>query len=348
MEAPLKLLSLFSGCGGLDLGFHQAGFETALAYDKRSVSVGTWRENIGENAFVRDIWSLTLEDMDRDHGARFEPMGVIGGPPCQGFSLANRKGSVSDPRNALVGRFFDLALELHARKPLSFIVMENVAAVLGERGGGVIDVQKKKLEDAGFSAAAHVLDANDYGVAQHRRRLFLVAINRSLVQKNSWTPPQVERDPPTVRDLIHGLPDPVYYSRTARPGNFDTHPNHWCMVPKSPKFMSGELSQGYVSKRSFKTLSWDKPSYTVAYGNREVHVHPDCNRRLSVLEAMLLQGFPKTFVMSGSLSDQITQVSEAVPPPLARAVAASIIHTIAASSASSEGSYVGWAASQAS
>ena len=97
------------------------------------------------------------------------------------------------------------------------------------------------------------------------------------------------------------------------------------MNPKSPRFFNGSLSEGYVSGRSFKTLAWNAPSITAAYGHREVHVHPNGRRRLSVFEAMKLQGFPDAYVLDGTLSAQIDQVSEAVPPPLAEAVAKSIM-----------------------
>ena len=102
------------------------------------------------------------------------------------------------------------------------------------------------------------------------------------------------------------------------------HPNHWCMVPKSDRFKNNKLIPGDCSQRSFRTLEWERPSYTVAYGNREVHVHPSGNRRLSVYEAMLLQGYPTNYELKGTLSDQFQQVSQAVPPPMAKAVAQSI------------------------
>ena len=96
------------------------------------------------------------------------------------------------------------------------------------------------------------------------------------------------------------------------------------MMPKSHKFFDGSLKEGHTSTRSFKTLAWNKPSVTASYGHREVHVHPEGTRRLSVFEAMKIQGFPRDYVLEGTLSAQIDQVSEAVPPPLAEAVAVSI------------------------
>ena len=92
------------------------------------------------------------------------------------------------------------------------------------------------------------------------------------------------------------------------------------MQPRSPKFKSGEFGTG----RSFRKLNWNEPSPTVAYGHREIHVHPDGARRLSIYEAMLLQGFPKSFELVGTLSEQVTQVSNAVPPPVARAIATTL------------------------
>ena len=96
------------------------------------------------------------------------------------------------------------------------------------------------------------------------------------------------------------------------------------MKPKSQRFFDGSLAEGYSSARSFKTLAWNEPSITASYGHREVHVHPEGTRRLSVFEAMLLQGFPKQYVLEGTLSAQIDQVSEAVPPQLAHAIATTI------------------------
>lgn len=318
-----NLLSLFCGCGGLDAGFEEAGFKTDLAYDRRTQSVRSWRRNFGDRAHVRDIWDLTLDDLDADHGSRFTPVGVIGGPPCQGFSKANRGASADDPRNALVARFFDLALQLHARSGLQFIVMENVAEILGVRGGGIVDLQIDRLEAAGFNVSTIVLNAQDYDVPQSRRRMFLVAVNPAH-SKTPWSAPSPSKSRLNVRDAISHLSEPAYWSRQLANSEKPEHPNHWCMAPKSKKFFSGELVEGSAASRSFKTLAWDRPSYTVAYGNREVHIHPNCHRRLSVYEAMLLQGFPDSFELLGSLSDQIKQVSEAVPPPLAKAIGLSV------------------------
>ena len=95
-------------------------------------------------------------------------------------------------------------------------------------------------------------------------------------------------------------------------------------MPRSKKFTTGELKPGSTKRRSFRVLYWNRPSYTVAYGHREVHVHPQGHRRLSVYEAMLLQDFPPDYVFVGSLSEQISMVSDAVAPPVAKAIASAL------------------------
>jgi DNA (cytosine-5)-methyltransferase 1 len=321
------LLSLFSGCGGLDLGFEQAGFSTGLSYDIRPHSIKSWNKNRPKNPVGRvgDINALTLALMDQHHGKRFTPSGVIGGPPCQSFTNANTRKRSDDPRAKMLPRFFEVALMLNRRSALDFVVMENVPEVATARYKDILDEQISALEAANFTCAHMVLNAYDYAVPQNRRRLFLVALNKAKFGGRKWQRPPEPRTRRSVRDAIGHLPSPTFFARNLKAEEIECHPNHWCMVPKSKKFGTDRLQPGKSIGRSFKMLDWSAPSFTVSYGNREVHVHPDGARRLSVYEAMLLQGFPKKFVLHGNLSEQITQVSEAVPPPLAAAIAKSII-----------------------
>ena len=320
------LLSLFSGCGGLDLGFECEGYLTGLAYDKRPHSTRSWNRNRPRNQVgrVADISTLSVQDMDAHHGKRFEPSGVIGGPPCQSFTNANSRKRDDDPRAELLPRFFQVALDLHARSPLDFVVMENVPEVASPRYSEVLNRQISTLEDAGFLCSQAVLNAHDFGVPQNRKRLFVVALHKDVFGGRRWIAPTPSDNSRDVKSAIFDLPDPIYFQRGLSASEIPHHPNHWCMTPKSAKFGSSRLVPGKSIGRSFKMLHWDRPSFTVSYGNREVHVHPNGKRRLSVYEAMLLQGFPNSFVLEGNLSEQITQISEAVPPPLARAIA----HTI--------------------
>jgi len=323
------LLSLFCGAGGLDLGFEQQGFRSALAYDIRSHSIASYNSNrespIGK---VQDIRLLSLKRLDADFGGMFAPEGLIGGPPCQSFSGANTSDSPDDPRHSLPREYARLVRALNARSRLHFFVFENVVGLIGARHRAVFDDMKQRLHLAGFNVSHSVLNSVDFGVPQKRRRVIVVGFNRALYGDRFWQPPKPSTLPDqwqSVRGAIGHLPDPAYFMKSLSAADIPHHPNHWCMQPKSRRFLDRELISGDMkNRRSFKTLDWGKPSPTVAYGNREVHVHPNCVRRLSVYEAMLLQGFPEEYVLKGNLSDQITQVSEAVPPPLASVIAESV------------------------
>ena len=321
------LLSLYAGCGGLDLGFEYAGFSVGLAYDLSSHSIRSWnRSRPGLcRGYVADLQTIRFSDMDRDHGRHFAPSGVVGGPPCQSFSRANRSPSPDDPRSKLVRRFFTLALRLHRhRGPLEFILMENVPALENFERGRLLDREVTRLKRNGFDVSVFIADAAVHSVPQYRRRLFLLAFPTSARAMTRWSSPEGNGQVKTVAEAIRDLPSPAQFSVGLRKDQIPRHENHWCMVPRSPRFFDGTLIEGDTSARSFKTLAWNKPSVTAAYGHREVHVHPSGTRRLSVFEAMKIQGFPDDYVLEGTLSAQIDQVSEAVPPPLAQAVASSI------------------------
>lgn len=323
------LLSLFSGAGGLDLGFEQAGADIALAFDIRQDSIDSYNQNrahqLPPRGHCKNIRELTVHQLDELWGTEFRPTGIIGGPPCQSFSRANKSQTADDPRHDLPFVYADLIDALNQRSPVPFFAFENVLGLTEAAHRDRFLALKARLDEIGFEVREAILNATEYGVPQSRTRLILVGFNRVLCNGAAWSPPPPKKKLITVRQTFAGLPEPTYFRRGLTPSDIPHHPNHWCMQPKSPKFtQAGALAEGKRSHRSFKTLSWDEPSITVAYGHREVHVHPGCHRRLSVFEAMLLQGFPPTYVLSGNLSSQITQVSEAVPPPLALAIASSI------------------------
>ncbi|WP_080517716.1 DNA cytosine methyltransferase [Cereibacter sphaeroides] len=323
-SAP-QIVSLFCGCGGLDLGFEQAGFNTVYAADLRSPAVSSFNHNRAPRdvARVSDVRILSAASISKCiPDAKVD--GFIGGPPCQSFSRGNRSKKANDPRTDLVSKFFDVALDWHINKcPLKFIVMENVPEIGRYADGSLMQGEVRRLKENGFSVDIMILQASDFGTPQRRKRFFLVACNR-IQQRTPFAAVESEVKDRTVRSAIFGLPQPLTFSERGGRAEIPYHPNHWCMTPRSRKFFDGSLLTGRSTGRSFKTLSWDKPSYTVSYGHREVHIHPDCGRRLSVHEALLLQGFPAHYELLGSMSDQFSQVSEAVPPTMARGVALGI------------------------
>ena len=324
-DRGLSILSLFCGPGGLDQGFREAGFQPRLAFDIDRECVGTFAANHpGAQAFVRDIRKLRLDELDSLHGGAFAPVGVIGGPPCQSFSVSNVHQREDDPRHGLAEAYADLLTKLNQRSPVSFFLFENVPGLLGKKHRHRYERFKSLFEAAGFTVCEQILDAKYFGVPQERERIFIVGINTSLHPGKTWTPPSPQREVRTVRDAIGGLPEPVHNRRGLDPESIPVHPNHWCLVPRSRKFKNANLKQGQAIGRSFRTLSWNRPSWTVAYGHREVHVHPEGHRRLSIYEAMLLQTFPSSYRLTGNMTAQIRLVSEAVPVRLALRIAQSI------------------------
>jgi DNA (cytosine-5)-methyltransferase 1 len=319
------LVSLFCGAGGLDEGFRQAGFRTLVAVDTDAEAVNTFALNHqSARTAVRDVTDLTLSELDELVGFRLEPVGVLGGPPCQSFSVSNVHQSDNDERHALPESYAALLARLNKRSPISFFVFENVPGLLGKKHVHRYERFKKLFEKAGFKLYENLLDAKNFGVPQERPRILIVGINHDKHPEATWKPPEAEGGLVTVRDTIAGLPEPVVNARGLDPATFPVHPNHWCLVPKSRKFGNGGLREGEMYGRSFRALTWDKPSWTVAYGHREVHVHPEGKRRLSIYEAMQLQTFPKTYRLTGNMTAQVRLVSDAVPPRLAWHVARAI------------------------
>ena len=318
--SDLELLSLFCGAGGLDEGFRQAGFTTSLAIDKDLQCVRTFETN-HPNAIAaqNDINELSLSVLDRLVNREIAPIGVLGGPPCQSFSVSNVHQRDDDSRHDLPISYARLLGRLNKRNPISFFVFENVPGLLGKKHRHRYEQFKNEFMKVGFQLHEHRLNAMHYGVPQDRSRIFIVGINIGKHPNAQWKPPEREnRRPPTVRETIEGLPEPVLNKKGMDPETFPAHPNHWCMVPRSKKFSdSGALREGQAHGRSFRTLAWDRPSWAVAYGHREVHCHPKGHRRLSMFEAMLLQSFPKGYRLTGNISAQVRLVSDAVPPRLA-------------------------------
>lgn len=322
---PPGLISLFCGPGGFDQGFKEAGFITHLAYDVDNFCVDTHKHNHPEaHALSADLATIDAEDIIEEWRRRSDvpPVGVIGGPPCQSFSVSNVYQQNDDPRHHLPEHYARILAALNQAFSIDFFVFENVPGLVTSKHVEKFSRFKSLFRDAGFNVFEASLDAQHFGVPQERRRVFVVGINTNLRGSTEFRFPIGNTSAPlTVRQAIGDLPEPIHFTRGTTSEQIPFHPNHWCMAPKSPKFTSGVMTPGVIMGRSFRVLAWDKPSYTVAYGHREVHVHPSGKRRLSVYEAMLLQGFPSTYKLTGTLSAQIRLVSEAVAPPVAHALA---------------------------
>lgn len=327
------IISFFSGCGGFDLGFSSAGFSIELALDVDAVAVKSYNYNRDrEVCCVADLAKIDpgkIMQLYRKNCSAASPMGVIGGAPCQTFSNGNVHFNNDDARHLLPRRYACILRILNEKYDLDFFIFENVKGITSPKHSKEYTTIKRLFSRAGFKLFEGELDAADFGVAQHRRRLFIIGFNKLKYPDLEFKFPAAETSVPlTVASKLRGLPQPLLFRRGIQKEDIAFHPNHWTMYPQSRKFTDGSLERDRKQGRSFRVLQWEKPSLTVAYGNREIHIHPDAQRRLSVYEAMLLQGFPEDYELLGTLSDQIRQVSDAIPPQLGAALGKAILNTL--------------------
>lgn len=322
--ARWPVLSIFSGAGGLDLGFEFAGFAPKLAVDISSAAIATYVHNRpGVTAIKMDLAKVkpeTLVELWKQKVGESGPVGLIGGPPCQAFSISNVHQVSDDPRRRLIRRYVNILETLNSAFGLSFFVFENVPGLTRNHHRRRYALFKKSCEEAGFVVHEKLIDAGRFGIPQHRPRLVVVGINRKQSGAVAFAIPEGEVDPPPIESALRKLPEPAFCNRNLRHEDIPFHPNHFTMVPRSPKFANGQLEPGSRLGRSFRVLKWDEPSWTVAYGHREIHVHPGCHRRLSIFEAMLLQGFPESYEFRGTFSQQVNLISDTVPPPVGAAI----------------------------
>ena len=320
-----KIVSLFSGAGGLDLGFKRADFPLTFAVDVSTAAIQTHQRNFKEATSI----AADLEDLGPDGVLALlenllepgESIAVIGGPPCQGFSRANTGSAANDPRNRLPILYLQIVEALQRKYCVEFVLFENVLGIRDAKHSVTFRGILAKFRELGLTPDVNEYSALDYGVAQTRNRVIISGFRNEEVARR-FRPEKVEGSDLTVRSAIGDLPDPAYFARDLEKSAIPHHENHWTMRPVSKRF--SQPGGADRAGRSFRRLKWDEPSPTVAYGHREIHVHPEGHRRLSIYEAMLLQGFPKEFVLEGSLSSQVEQVSNAVPPPLAQSLATAI------------------------
>ncbi len=323
-----KIVSLFSGAGGLDLGFKKAGYRIAVAIDAEDAAIRTHRKNFPRTkSIVADLIKLQPHGVVEYAQAALPPgerIAVIGGPPCQGFSRANTGSYADDPRNKLPQLYINIVRALQEIYTVEFIVFENVLGIRDKKHAKTYKELIDGIADLGFELTEKELCATDFGVPQNRRRIVLSGMRKG--QGYSGVKPRRRKGLETVRDAIGGLKPPAFFKHGLSPKDIPVHPNHWTMQPRSPRFDNPESENR--EGRSFRRLAWDTESPTIAFGHREIHIHPCGRRRLSIYEAMLLQGFPEKFVLEGNLTEQVQQISNAVPPPLALSVASAVTRAL--------------------
>jgi len=321
----MQIISLFSGAGGLDLGFKKAGFQTIWANEYDKDIWETFEKNFSDTVLDRrSITQIPSEDIP-------ETLGLIGGPPCQSWSEAGKSRGIEDDRGQL---FFEFIRVLRDKKPLFFLA-ENVSGMLASRHSEALENIKNHFIDSGYDLSFKMLNAKDYGVAQDRKRVFFVGFRKDLNIKFEFSKPLKEKF--TLKDIIWDLKDSAV---SADEKNYSLNS---CKV-LNHEYMVGGFSSMYMSRN--RVRSWDEPSFTIQAGGRHAPLHPSAPkmelvekdkrkfvegsehlyRRLSIRECARVQSFPDEHrFYYKNLSAGYKMVGNAVPVELAYHLAKKIM-----------------------
>lgn len=353
MSKPLKVIDLFSGCGGSALGFQQAGFIVKVAVDVNQNASESFRLNFPDaEVIASDISYVTGSDLLKAAGVSSgNDVVIIACPPCQGFSTARRKSEgMSDPRNTLIYEFLRLLEEV---KPYAF-VMENVPGLANGIGKPIFLNILQRLKELGYYTVHGIVDTADYGVPQRRKRLVLLGTNDPKIRLTF--PKQTNQDPDltdryldswnTVRSAIEDLPairageksknDQLH--RASRLAEINLR-----RMANTPHDGGGRLSwpeelilechkkiTGY--KDIYGRMKWDYPSPTITGGcvmiSKGRFGHPEQDRAISLREAARLQTFPDSYIFAGNVGQIAAQLGNAVPPLLTKRIAESLAQAI--------------------
>lgn len=356
-------ISLFTGAFGLDLGMEEAGFHTVSVVEKDRDATKTIllnRPYLTESAVPREIEKVSSQNL-LEEGGRVLNLGralqpgevdlVTGGPPCQPFSTAGKRGSVMDPRGSLFMDFIRIVKEVQPR----FFLMENVKGLLSaslrhrpinqrgknypplaadEMAGAALTVVLAEMKELGYNVVYNLLEAADYGVPQNRQRVVFIGSRDG--EPATFPIPKYCKDGQnlpkwrTLRDALTGLVDAkpefisysesrLKYLRLLEAGQ------NWRHLPEELKkeAMGGAYESGGGKVGFYRRLSWDKPSPTITTSPHQKATdmcHPVELRSLTVNESAKIQTFPDDWIFYGSISSKYKQIGNAVPVLLAKEI----------------------------
>lgn len=315
IENKFNILSLFSGSGGLDLGFLATGkFQTIFANDFNPQACQTYAHNIGDHVVCKDITQLNnLPKADI----------IVGGPPCQGFSTANPSRSFDDPRNQL---FKEYARIINEVKPKLFL-MENVSGMVTMQKGAVFKLIKKELTNCGYTLYDKLLNAKDYGVPQSRRRMIIIGVRNDIKHQFNFPKPTHTIDTyATVGQALFDTPVNKKNPNHTIGQLTDLNKQRLLHIPEggSMKHCPPELQNNSDLNRSMRRLSRTKVSHTIVHNNCDHYYHPTEDRRITIREMARIQGYADDYIFFGSKSEQSRQVGNSVPVGLSKALAKAI------------------------
>ena len=324
----MKILSLFSGCGGLDLGFEKAGFDIPIANEFDKNIWKTFEVNHPQTKLLKeDIRKIDAKTLPKDID------GIIGGPPCQSWSEAGSLKGIEDDRGKL---FFEYIRILKSVQP-KFFLAENVSGMLADRHSEAVKNIIKMFEECGYDVSLTLVNAKDYGVAQERKRVFYIGFRKDLNIKFDFPKGSTEDDNNkiTLRDIIWDLQDSAVPAGEKNQHNPNAINNN--------EYFIGSYSPIFMSRNRVK--SWDEQAFTVQASGRQCQIHPqapkmikvdknDCRfvegkenlyRRMTIREVARVQGFPDNFkFVYNNANDAYKMIGNAVPVNLAYEVACAI------------------------
>lgn len=324
----MNLISLFSGAGGLDLGFEKAGFNISMANEYDKGIWATYEANHSAPLIKGDIRNIKDTDFPN------EIDGIIGGPPCQSWSEAGSLRGINDSRGQL---FFDYIRILKNKQP-KFFLAENVSGMLASRHSEAVKNIIQQFEECGYNLTLTLVNAADYGVPQDRKRVFYIGFRKDLKIDFKFPSPTTPnaKDKLTMKDAIGDLVDTPVPALSKNKTNGDLEiPNH--------EYYIGAYSTIFMSRN--RVRGWNEQAFTVQASGRQCQLHPqapkmkfveknkrifvpgyeDLYRRLTVRECARIQGFPDNFKFIYTDVDYgYKMIGNAVPINLAYIIACSI------------------------
>lgn len=341
-----KTIDLFCGAGGFSLGFEMAGFETILAIDKWEHAINTFNYNrvhkVGQNIDIQEFDNEKLKEFISEN----DISGIIGGPPCQGFSMVGTRDE-SDDRNSL---YLQYVRFVEVVKP-KFFILENVKGLLTLKKGYFKEDIIRRFTELGYNVDYKLLKASDYGVAQNRERVFFVGLRKDIFGDKFFKFPKgSEAKSVSTSEALSDLPSldngedhETYktepqneYQRLMRRNSTKVMNNEGTNHTEQTKHIISmvpdggtikDLPEEYYSVRNynsaFKRMNSKKPSTTIDCGHRN-YFHYKENRVPTVRESARIQSFPDDYFFTGNKTSQYTQVGNAVPVLLAKQIAVEI------------------------
>ena len=328
----MKVISLFSGCGGLDLGFERAGFAIPVANEYDPTIWETFKVNHPDTKLIEgDIRNIKEDEFPTDVD------GIIGGPPCQSWSEAGSLRGIDDARGKLFYDYIRILKKVHPK----FFLAENVPGMLASRHSEAVTSIITMFEESGYNVSVTMVNAKDYGVAEERKRVFYIGFRKDLNKRFVFPRGSTEDDNKkiTLRDIIWDLQE------TAVPSA--PHNRHNPQAINNNEYFTGAFSSIFMSRNRVK--GWDEQAFTVQASGRQCQLHPQdpkmqfieqnkrrfvpgkehLYRRMTVREIARVQGFPDDFqFIYEELDNAYKMIGNAVPVNLAYEIAVAIADQI--------------------